>query len=129
MASSSVRKGHDGPALPRRLALGAAALLIAASLLPRPVLAQDEPESLIRDTEIEEILRQDTDPIFIAAGVGRAGQGRGQPEPHGQQEGAHGALLALAGAREVAAGHMAGFVGDHPHQLVGGLGLDDQAGV
>ena len=51
--------------------LGAAALLVASTLQPRPAHAQDDaaPESLIRDTEIEEILREDTDPIFIAAGL------------------------------------------------------------
>ncbi|WP_308238206.1 hypothetical protein [Phenylobacterium sp. J367] len=36
---------------------------------PAPALAQDEGLSLIRDTEIEEILRRDSAPIFEAAGV------------------------------------------------------------
>ncbi len=34
-----------------------------------PALAQQAPLSLIRDTEIESILRRDADPIFVAAGL------------------------------------------------------------
>lgn len=46
------------------------ALAVAAVLLPAaltPVAA--EAQSLIRDTEIEEILREQADPIFVAAGL------------------------------------------------------------
>jgi predicted Zn-dependent protease len=51
-----------------RIALGVA---VAASLIIRPGLAaaQEQGETLIRDTEIEEILHQDADPIFKAAGI------------------------------------------------------------
>ncbi|HVI30994.1 M48 family metalloprotease [Phenylobacterium sp.] len=49
----------------------ALALTAAASLVihPAPAVAQDEGISLIRDTEIEEILRKDSAPIFDAAGI------------------------------------------------------------
>ena len=52
----------------RRLA---ALACIASTLLsaPRPALAQEGALSLIRDTEIEAILRKDADPIFAAAGL------------------------------------------------------------
>lgn len=52
----------------RRFAL---AMTAAASLVihPAPAVAQDEGVSLIRDTEIEEILRKDSAPIFDAAGI------------------------------------------------------------
>ena len=51
-----------------RLALSA--VVIAGGLIAsaQPARAQ-EGESLIRDTEIEEILHQDADPIFAAAGI------------------------------------------------------------
>lgn len=51
-----------------RLVLG---LAVAVSLIIRPGLAaaQDQGETLIRDTEIEEILHKDADPIFKAAGI------------------------------------------------------------
>jgi predicted Zn-dependent protease len=51
-----------------RIALAAAA---AISLVIRPGLAaaQEQGETLIRDTEIEEILHKDADPIFKAAGI------------------------------------------------------------
>jgi predicted Zn-dependent protease len=47
------------------------AVAVAASLVIRPGLAaaQDQGETLIRDTEIEAILHQDADPIFKAAGI------------------------------------------------------------
>ena len=65
--ATSLRRGV------RRLAVGAVALLSTVSLFaPAAPRAQDTSLSdgaLIRDTEIEEILRQDTDPIFIAAGL------------------------------------------------------------
>lgn len=49
----------------------ALAVTAAASLVihPAPAVAQDEGISLIRDTEIEEILRKDSAPIFDAAGI------------------------------------------------------------
>lgn len=50
----------------------AMAATIAASLMLRPGLAaaqSAEPETLIRDAEIEEILHKDADPIFRAAGI------------------------------------------------------------
>jgi predicted Zn-dependent protease len=49
----------------------ALALAVAASLVVRPGLAaaQDRGETLIRDTEIEEILHKDAEPIFRAAGI------------------------------------------------------------
>jgi predicted Zn-dependent protease len=47
------------------------AFAIGASLVMRsaPARAQDEGETLIRDTEIEEILHRDADPILKAAGI------------------------------------------------------------
>lgn len=47
------------------------ATLLTASLVARPGLAvaQDDGETLIRDTEIEEILHRDADPILRAAGI------------------------------------------------------------
>jgi predicted Zn-dependent protease len=48
------------------LALTAAASLVIA---PAPAAAQDDGISLIRDTEIEDILRQDSAPILEAAGI------------------------------------------------------------
>lgn len=50
------------------LAVGAAALLAVLSLVG-PVHAQEDQVSIIRDTEVEEILHQDADPIFAAAGL------------------------------------------------------------
>jgi predicted Zn-dependent protease len=49
----------------------ALAVVAAASLLigPTPAAAQNGGMSLIRDTEIEEILHQDSDPILRAAGI------------------------------------------------------------
>ena len=46
-------------------------LVLSASVLarPSPATAQDEQETLIRDTEIEEILHADADPILRAAGI------------------------------------------------------------
>jgi len=51
-----------------RLVLAAA---LTVSLVIRPTLAaaQDDRETLIRDTEIEEILHKDAEPIFKAAGI------------------------------------------------------------
>ncbi|MCC7265872.1 MAG: M48 family metallopeptidase [Caulobacteraceae bacterium] len=55
------------PARPRRLALLAAALAASAVASAPPAAAQGV--SLIRDTEIEEILHKQADPIFKAAGL------------------------------------------------------------
>ena len=68
---------REHPARPLRAArrlIGAtasAAALTAALLAPVSAAwaQQDAPLSLIRDTEIEAILHQDADPIFIAAGL------------------------------------------------------------
>ncbi len=71
--------GSSPPASPRRpraggrarLAAGAGAVLATLMLWVPAPRAQDDGDStsLIRDTEIEEILHQDADPIFIAAGI------------------------------------------------------------
>ena len=54
----------------RFLTVGMAALTAAMSLYGPTARAQDDPSaSIIRDTEIEEILHQDTDPVFVAAGL------------------------------------------------------------
>ncbi len=47
------------------------AVTLTVSLLVRPTLvaAQEQGETLIRDTEIEEILHKDSAPIFAAAGI------------------------------------------------------------
>lgn len=47
------------------------ATVLTASLVARPglVAAQEDGETLIRDTEIEEILHRDADPILRAAGI------------------------------------------------------------
>jgi predicted Zn-dependent protease len=50
----------------------ALAVVLTASLVAAPMQAMAQNgggETLIRDTEIEEILHQDADPIFIAAGI------------------------------------------------------------
>lgn len=62
MTSRSGRAGY-------RLGVAVATLSILASGVPRVALAQDDGASLIRDTEIEEILHHDADPIFAAAGL------------------------------------------------------------
>jgi predicted Zn-dependent protease len=71
MFCDSVRR-QDPPEVrrsrPSPLAIGAAALLAALSL-SGPVRAQEDSVSVIRDTEVEEILHQDADPIFAAAGM------------------------------------------------------------
>lgn len=46
-----------------------AALSLGVMTAPAPTLAQEAGVSLIRDTEIEAILRKDSEPIFEAAGV------------------------------------------------------------
>lgn len=50
------------------LRLAVAAWTVVAVALPAPALA-DDGESLIRDTEIEEILHKEADPILLAAGI------------------------------------------------------------
>ncbi|HEY8617714.1 M48 family metalloprotease [Phenylobacterium sp.] len=57
--------------LSRSVSRFALALTVAASLVvrPAPAVAQDSGMSLIRDTEIEEILRRDSAPILEAAGI------------------------------------------------------------
>ena len=55
---------------PNRAAIGGAALLAALTLwTPAPRAQDDGALSIIRDTEVEEILHQDADPIFAAAGL------------------------------------------------------------
>ncbi|PIC00360.1 M48 family metalloprotease [Caulobacter sp. X] len=71
------RRGHAGKRqtgrgqIERRLVVALSALSIVASgvSVPKVALAQDDAPSLIRDTEIEEILHHDADPIFAAAGL------------------------------------------------------------
>jgi predicted Zn-dependent protease len=66
------RRGHAGK---RHLGRGVSAALSALSIIvsgvsvPQVARAQDGGPSLIRDTEIEEILHHDADPIFAAAGL------------------------------------------------------------
>ncbi|MEI9963577.1 MAG: M48 family metalloprotease [Caulobacteraceae bacterium] len=71
MASETVQPSSPRIRDRRRPWLAATAVLVAAgSILPFGARAQDEPPmSLIRDTEIEEILHQECDPVFIAAGL------------------------------------------------------------
>ena len=58
------------PPVRRSLAAGAMAALAIGSLYTPVARAQsDDSESILRDTEIEEILHKDADPIYIAAGL------------------------------------------------------------
>ena len=68
MFCDSVRRSAQPRTRPSPLVVGAAALLAALSLYG-PVRAQEDSVSVIRDTEVEEILHQDADPIFAAAGL------------------------------------------------------------
>lgn len=53
-----------------RATVGVVAVVSALTMSTAPASAQDDPGvSIIRDTEIEAILRKDCDPIFIAAGL------------------------------------------------------------
>jgi predicted Zn-dependent protease len=51
------------------VALSALSIITSGVSAPQVALAQDSGPSLIRDTEIEEILHEDADPIFAAAGL------------------------------------------------------------
>lgn len=54
----------------RRLAVALAAAAVSASaLVPTAATAQERAPSLLRDTEIEEILHTYSDPVFVAAGL------------------------------------------------------------
>ncbi len=62
--------GHPAPPLRRRLAAAAmAAMTLATSYTPVAHAQSDDAETILRDTEIEEILHQESDPAFIAAGL------------------------------------------------------------
>lgn len=66
------RRGHAGKRQAGRglvVALSALSIVASGASVPKVALAQDEAPSLIRDTEIEEILHHDADPIFAAAGL------------------------------------------------------------
>lgn len=66
------RRGHARKrGIARRLcvALSVVSILASGAYAPQVALAQDSGPSLIRDTEIEEILHHDADPIFAAAGL------------------------------------------------------------
>jgi predicted Zn-dependent protease len=68
MASRGDRR--NPPASRSPLAVGLAALAAALSLWGPVARAQDDgSESIIRDTEVEEILHQETDPVLVAAGL------------------------------------------------------------
>ena len=70
MVSPSLRPGSRGVPRRRRIATLASVLLVGLSLFPRTSFAQsDNNVSVIRDTEIETILHQDADPVFVAAGL------------------------------------------------------------
>lgn len=71
MVSACASPGSKVRSRPGKLATGAAALLAVLSLYAPAARAQDDEDSasIIRDTEIEEILHQDADPIFAAAGL------------------------------------------------------------
>lgn len=57
------------PARPLSRSVLAAAVALSVALPATPLRAEDEGIALIRDTEIEEILRKDSEPIFKAAGI------------------------------------------------------------
>ena len=66
------RRGHAGKRQAGRgliVALSALSIVASGVSVPQVALAQDGGPSLIRDTEIEEILHHDADPIFAAAGL------------------------------------------------------------
>lgn len=66
------RRGHAGKRRTGRgwiVALSTLSIVVSSVSVPQLALAQDDSPSLIRDTEIEEILHHDADPIFAAAGL------------------------------------------------------------
>lgn len=66
------RRGHAGERRTGRgwiVALSTLSIVASSVSVPQLALAQDDSPSLIRDTEIEEILHHDADPIFAAAGL------------------------------------------------------------
>lgn len=66
------RRGHAGKRQTGRgliVALSALSIIASGVSVPQASRAQDGGPSLIRDTEIEEILHHDSDPIFAAAGL------------------------------------------------------------
>jgi predicted Zn-dependent protease len=71
MTSVQARPEASRPRPPRRLRLRAAAgaLLLLLPGFSGMARAQEAAPSLILDTEIEEILHQEADPIFVAAGL------------------------------------------------------------
>jgi len=54
---------------PRLSASGLALALALAGAAPAFAQSDDQPVSIVRDTEIEAILHQEADPIFVAAGI------------------------------------------------------------
>jgi predicted Zn-dependent protease len=71
MVSACAPSGSKVRRRPGKLATGFAVALTALSLYTPVAWAQEDDQSMpiIRDTEIEEILHQDADPIFQAAGL------------------------------------------------------------
>ena len=71
MTGPHPRAARTSPRRPLRRRLGEASCLAAALLAvgAAPARAQQAQPQLIRDTEIEEILHQECDPIFTAAGL------------------------------------------------------------
>lgn len=71
MTSARMDPEHSASGRTRRprLRAAAAALLMLVPGLHGVARAQDGPPSLILDTEIEDILHQEADPIFLAAGL------------------------------------------------------------
>ena len=71
MTSARMDPEHSASGRTRRprLRAAAAALLMLMPGLHGVARAQDGPPSLILDTEIEDILHQEADPIFLAAGL------------------------------------------------------------
>ncbi|WP_297511647.1 M48 family metallopeptidase [uncultured Caulobacter sp.] len=67
MTSPSGRTGQRR--IGRSLGVTLSTLAVLASGVSAPARAQDDGVSLIRDTEIEEILHHDADPLFAAAGL------------------------------------------------------------
>jgi predicted Zn-dependent protease len=68
-AKGPTAKDPAGPLVSASRQALTAALTLSLVLSPVAAAAQAPGESLIRDTEIEEILHRDADPIFVAAGI------------------------------------------------------------